>query len=80
MVTPPGKRARFRESDETRDISLVAVSGMSRGVDISTALAAGFDAYVAKPLDIDKLRAEIIAALGRRRVKRQISYDGSTGA
>jgi two-component system CheB/CheR fusion protein len=73
-LTMPGRdghwlAARLRESPETQDLPLIAVSGMSRAADRMRALAAGFDAHVRKPLDLQLLRAGILEAIARRRPK-----------
>ncbi|MEX2047559.1 MAG: ATP-binding protein [Chloroflexota bacterium] len=43
------------------DIVLIALTGYGQPEDIRRALAAGFDAHLAKPLDLDALQALIIA-------------------
>jgi PAS domain S-box-containing protein len=43
----------------TRDIPVIALSGHSRPEEIECGLAAGFQAYLTKPLELDTLHAEI---------------------
>ena len=57
---------RLREGEQTRGMVLVAVSGMTRGADRAQAARAGFDALLAKPLDLDALRSEIVHAMAKR--------------
>jgi PAS domain S-box-containing protein len=45
----------LKDNDETRDIPVIAVSAAAMEHDIRNGLAAGFDAYLTKPLDIPKL-------------------------
>ena len=70
-LTMPGRdghwlAARLRETQETRHLPLVAVSGMSRASDRMRAMASGFDAHVSKPLDMQLLRAGVLEAISRR--------------
>lgn len=51
--------ARLRANPATRDIPVVAVSANAMQSDIDRALAAGFDAYVTKPIDVAHLLATI---------------------
>ncbi|MFY9511154.1 MAG: response regulator, partial [Rubrivivax sp.] len=56
--------ARLRADAATSHIPVLAVSANARQVDIDTALAAGFDAYLTKPLDLPQLLATVRAHLG----------------
>jgi two-component system CheB/CheR fusion protein len=56
----------LRKDPRLASIPLVAVSGMARASDKLAALEAGFDAHVGKPLDLDTLSTEVLAALTRR--------------
>ncbi|CAN5715599.1 chemotaxis protein CheB [soil metagenome] len=57
---------RLREEEGTRGVPLVAVSGMARAPDRARAIEAGFDALLAKPLDLTALCSEIVHALRKR--------------
>ena len=46
---------RLRDTCETRDIPVIAVTSNSRPKDIEAGLRAGFDAYITKPIKISKL-------------------------
>ncbi len=46
---------RLRARDATRDIPVIAVSANAMPHDVAASLAAGFDAYLAKPLEMDAL-------------------------
>jgi CheY-like chemotaxis protein len=46
---------RLRSSPETRNVFLIAVSGYDGDQDKAQATAAGFDAYLVKPLEIEEL-------------------------
>lgn len=50
---------RLRALPETRDAMLIAVTGYSDARDRAKGLEAGFDAYFAKPVSMDKLMAFI---------------------
>jgi len=41
---------------ERKDIRLIAVTGYMRPEDVTRATVAGFDGYVAKPPDVEKIR------------------------
>jgi len=58
----------LRELPATRDALLVAVTGYGTRHDRQTALAAGFDHYFVKPVDIDAL-LQMIAAASNSRVQ-----------
>jgi CheY-like chemotaxis protein len=45
----------LRARDWSADTKLIAVSGYSRAEDEARANAAGFDAYITKPIDLDRL-------------------------
>jgi two-component system CheB/CheR fusion protein len=59
--------ARLREDAVTRNLALIAVSGMARDIDRILALEAGFDAHVGKPINMEQLVTEIHDALKTRR-------------
>jgi len=59
----------LREQESTRDVVLIAVSGMAREVDRSRALAAGFDAHLGKPVDLELLESAVIGALHQKKRK-----------
>lgn len=71
---------QLRADPDTRTLTLVAASGMAREVDRSRALAAGFDAHLGKPVDIDLLNSVLIAAFEQRRTEsvRSSASDAST--
>jgi two-component system cell cycle response regulator DivK len=54
---------RLRSAPETRDIPVIAVTAFAMKDDRERFLAAGFDRYVAKPLDIHELPRQVAAAL-----------------
>ncbi|QHI99891.1 PAS domain S-box protein [Xylophilus rhododendri] len=58
---------QLRGAQDSRDLPLIAVSGMARDVDRARAFAAGFDAHLGKPVDLEMLEEAVIAALERRR-------------
>jgi two-component system CheB/CheR fusion protein len=51
---------RFREQPRYRDLSLVALTGYGRPEDRNAAHAAGFDVYLVKPAEIERLK-ELLA-------------------
>ena len=55
--------SQLRNSERTRAVPLIAVSGMARDIDREKALRAGFDIHLSKPLDIEGLRAGILDAI-----------------
>jgi len=57
---------RLRAADATRAIPVVAVSANAMPADIQRALAAGFDGYLTKPLDIEQLRTTVRRSWGER--------------
>ena len=57
----------LREQEGSRNLVLLAVSGMAREVDRSRALAAGFDAHLGKPVDLEMLESAVIAAIQQRK-------------
>ncbi len=57
---------RLREEEATRDLPVVAVSGMARAADRSRAMEAGFDALLTKPFDLVVLCSEVVHAVARR--------------
>ena len=54
----------LRDDPSTRDIPVIALTAFAMKSDRERFLEAGFDHYVAKPLDIHQLRREVAAALG----------------
>jgi PAS domain S-box-containing protein len=56
---------QMRQSEETAPVLLVAVTGYGRAEDRQAALEAGFEHCLAKPVDLDALKAVVMAA-GRR--------------
>ncbi len=69
---------QLRADPTTRALTLVAASGMAREVDRSRALAAGFDAHLGKPVDIDLLNNVLVAAFRQRHP--QATDDARRGA
>jgi CheY-like chemotaxis protein len=53
--------ARLRDAPETRSTPIVAVSADQSAGEIAAARAAGFNAYLRKPLDPDRLIATVQA-------------------
>jgi two-component system, cell cycle response regulator DivK len=53
----------LRADPTTRDIPVIALTAFAMKADRERFLAAGFDRYVAKPLDIHELRHQVAAAL-----------------
>ena len=47
---------RVRTQEDCRDVVLVALTGYSQSGDQAKALASGFDAHLAKPVEFDRLR------------------------
>jgi len=56
---------RVRKDTALRDVTLVALTGYGRDEDRSTAIDAGFDHHLVKPIDPDTLET-LIASLARR--------------
>ena len=54
---------RLRSHPETRDIPVIALTAFAMKEDRERFLAAGFDRYVAKPLDIREFPRQVAAAL-----------------
>ena len=55
LAAPPVAR-RLREDPTGRRLRVVALTGYGLPEDRERALAAGFDAHVVKPVDLEKLR------------------------
>jgi two-component system, cell cycle response regulator DivK len=55
----------LRADPATRDIPVIALTAFAMKTDRERFLAAGFDRYVEKPLDIRELRHHVAAALGQ---------------
>jgi CheY-like chemotaxis protein len=51
---------RRREADGMRRVTIVAITAYALGEDRDRCLAAGMDAYLAKPVTLDALRATLI--------------------
>lgn len=56
---------KLRTHDATRHLALIAVSGMTREIDRADAQAAGFDAQLDKPIDLDLLKVTLFKVLKR---------------
>lgn len=54
---------RIRNTPSIADTPVVAVSAEAMPLDIKRALAAGFDAYLTKPIDVAKLLATLATVL-----------------
>ncbi|MFP3567466.1 ATP-binding protein [Paraburkholderia sp. SIMBA_030] len=54
---------RLRQLSGLADVPVIAVSASSSGTDEKNSLAAGVDAFLSKPLDFDKLLAQMTALL-----------------
>jgi two-component system cell cycle response regulator DivK len=61
---------RLRSDPMTRDIPVVAVTAFAMRDDRARLLAAGFDDYVEKPLDIREFPRQVAAALAGAGVRR----------
>jgi two-component system CheB/CheR fusion protein len=57
---------QLRGNAATQELPLIAVSGRAREVDRKTALDAGFDAHLSKPVDPELLGGTVRAALRQR--------------
>jgi CheY-like chemotaxis protein len=53
----------LRAHPATAAVPVIAVSAAARQADIDTALAAGFSAYLAKPVDMGSLHLAVLSAL-----------------
>ena len=58
--------AQLRADPATRDIPVVAVTAFAMKADRERFLAAGFDSYLEKPLDIHEFPRQVAAALAAR--------------
>jgi len=56
----------LRERNDTRDLSIVALTGYGQREDIARALDAGFDLHLTKPATVPELLAAIAQAMGAR--------------
>jgi signal transduction histidine kinase len=65
------REVRRRPADQGGAVPAVAVTAQTRKGDRERILAAGFDAHVAKPVDIDALAALIVALAAKPRGARQ---------
>lgn len=50
-----GVLSELKKRDETRDITVIAISANAMPTDIEKGLKAGFDHYITKPIDLDAL-------------------------
>jgi two-component system CheB/CheR fusion protein len=57
---------KLRESPRTRNVIAVAVSGRATAADRASALRAGFDAHLGKPVDLDMLIEQVRQLIGKR--------------
>jgi len=60
---------RIRATVATRGVAAVVLTASTSAADVERALAAGFDAHVAKPSDFETLAAAISSAIASRRVE-----------
>jgi CheY-like chemotaxis protein len=56
---------RFRAEPETRNLTIIALSGYGKDQDMKRAHEAGFDDYAVKPVTLDRLN-DILARASRR--------------
>ena len=56
--------AKLRERTWARNLRVVAITGWNRVDDRERARMAGFDEYLVKPLDLERLKAVLRALLG----------------
>jgi DNA-binding response OmpR family regulator len=56
--------AKLRERTWARNVRVVAITGWNRVDDRERARMAGFDEYLVKPLDLERLKAVLRALLG----------------
>jgi CheY-like chemotaxis protein len=56
--------AKLRERPWARNLRVVAITGWNRVDDRERARMAGFDEYLVKPLDLERLKAVLRALLG----------------
>lgn len=61
-----GVLQQLRESEECRDVAVVAVTAFSMRGDEHRVLTAGFDGYLAKPIDPERFIGQIEAFLSRQ--------------
>lgn len=54
-----GVLAALREHESSRDIPVIALSANAKSEDIDRGIAAGFDAYITKPIDIESFVSQI---------------------
>ena len=57
----------LRQHPEFKDVPIVAITASAMGGDREQILAAGFTAYLPKPISPDRLRSELIALLATHR-------------
>jgi CheY-like chemotaxis protein len=55
---------KLQDNETTSNIPIIALSGNSTPNDIDKGLAAGFNGYLTKPIDITKLNSTIDSSLG----------------
>ena len=63
---------RLRDTAATATISLIAVTGYGQPSDREASAAAGFDAHLVKPVDLELL-VELVATLTKGRQPRSMS-------
>ena len=63
----------LRRRGRTADLPAIALSGYGRPEDVKQAFAAGFQAHVDKPVDIEHMKSVIAAVIGMARAGRQRS-------
>lgn len=56
---------QLRAYDATRNVALIALSGMTRETDRSQAQAAGFDAHLNKPVDLELLAKTLFTVMAK---------------
>jgi CheY-like chemotaxis protein len=67
---------RIREDTELRGVAVVAVSGYASSEDQARALAAGFDGYITKPINFDKLYHTLSSLLPEYRTEDRGTANG----
>jgi two-component system, cell cycle response regulator DivK len=66
--------SRLRMDERTASIPVLAVTAQAMKTDRERFTAAGFDGYVSKPVDIDKLVATVEQHCGRRRARESLQW------
>lgn len=70
---------RWRADPRTEDLEVVVLSGRAEAEDEAAGYAAGADAYVAKPVDVDVLHSLLVTMLADRAAQRQAVLDEFRG-